>query len=293
MAMPLPSSLSKLRYTSVDRVDWLNRGLFEKHYLMPRKPVVFTRLAEDWPAMAKWTPDFLRSHYGHLVVNVHNSTFSSPGKTYMSSFDKMAFGEYLDRILTKDDDLRMFLYNMPSKIPELKADVKIPMIADGFSSQFMFMFFGCKGSVTPLHYDIDMSHVFHTAIYGTKRFVLFAPGDSRRLYQHPLTVRSYVDVDRPDFDRFPALAHAKGFEVILHPGETLFIPCGYWHHVYYEEGGYAISLRCANERFSEWFKGWFNLLLISPLDRIMNSLFSDRWFRWKEGRAKAIAPSHG
>ncbi len=242
--------------------------------------------------MAKWTPEFLGSQYGHLDINVHNASFASPGKTYMSSFGKMAFGEYLERVLTKDDDLRMFLYNMPSKIPELKADVILPTIADGFSSRFMFMFFGCKGSVTPLHYDIDMSHVFHTAIYGTKRFVLFAPDNSRWLYQHPFTVRSYVDVDHPDFDRYPALEHAKGYEVILRPGETLFIPCGYWHHVFYEEGGYAISLRCANERFPEWFQGWFNLLMISPLDRVMNSLFSDRWFKWKQSRAQAIAATH-
>ena len=204
---------------------------------------------------------------------------------------KMALREYLERVLKDDADLRMFLYNMPSKIPELKSDVLLPEIADGFSSRFMFMFFGCRGSVTPLHYDIDMSHVFHTAIHGVKRFTLFAPDDSRRLYQHPFTVRSYVDVDRPDFECFPALERAQGYEVILQPGETLFIPCGFWHHVYYEEGGYAISLRCSNERFSEWLQGWFNLLLISPVDRVMNGLFADRWFRWKQNRAQASAES--
>jgi hypothetical protein len=239
--------------------------------------------------MAKWTPEFFKANYGRLMVNVYNAKFASPGINYMSSIGKMPFGEYLERVLTDDDDLRMFLYNMPSEIPELKSDVILPSIADGFSSRFMFMFFGCRGSVTPLHYDIDMSHVFHTAIYGAKRFVLFAPDDSKRLYQHPFTVRSYVDVERPDFDRFPALEQTRGYEVNLQPGETLFIPCGYWHHVYYEEGGYAISLRCSNEKFSEWLQGWFNLLLISPVDRVMNTLFADRWFSWKENRAQAIA----
>ncbi len=241
--------------------------------------------------MAKWTPEFFKANYGQLMVNVYNAKFASPGSNYMSSIGKMAFGEYLEKVLTEDDDLRMFLYNMPSEIPELKGDVPLPSIADGFSSRFMFMFFGCRGSVTPLHYDIDMSHVFHTAIHGAKRFVLFAPDDSKRLYQHPFTVRSYVDVDRPDYDRFPALERTRGYEVILQPGETLFIPCGYWHHVYYEEGGYAISLRCSNERLLEWLQGWFNLLMISPVDRVMNSLFADRWFRWKENRARARAES--
>lgn len=288
----MSSSVSSLCYSSVDRINSVDRELFLERYLSPRKPVVFTRLAEEWPAMAKWTPEFFKSNYGHLMVNVYNAKFASPGSGYMSSVGKMAFGEYLERVLTEDDDLRMFLYNMPSEIPELKADIPLPAIADGFSARFMFMFFGCRGSVTPLHYDIDMSHVFHTAIHGSKRFIIFAPGDSRRLYQHPFTVRSYVDVDRPDFRRFPALESATGYEVILRPGETLFIPCGYWHYVYYEEGGYAISLRCSNERFSEWLQGWFNLLLISPIDRIMNGLLADRWFRWKENRAHANAASH-
>ena len=287
----MASSLSRLCVDSIDRIHSLDRDSFQQRYLAPRRPVVLTRLAEDWPARAKWTPEFFRSNYGHLMVKVFDANFASPGRGYMSSMGKMSLSEYLERVLVDDADLRMFLYNMPSEIPALKADVLLPTIADGFSSRFMFMFFGCKGSVTPLHYDIDMSHVFHTAIHGTKRFTLFAPEDSKRLYQHPFTVRSYVDVDRPDYERFPALERTKGYEVILRPGETLFIPCGYWHHVYYEEGGYAISLRCSNERMGEWLQGWFNLLLVSPIDRVMNGLLADRWFRWKAQRAQARAAS--
>ena len=84
---------------------------------------------------------------------------------------------------------------------------------------------------------------------GRKRITLFGPECSPRLYRHPFTVRSYVDPERPDFRRFPGLAGVEGHQVVLEPGETLFIPSGFWHHVVYEEGGYSISLRCRSLGF--------------------------------------------
>jgi hypothetical protein len=34
---------------------------------------------------------------------------------------------------------------------------------------------------------------------------------------------------QPDFGKYPLFAHATPVKVVLAPGETLFIPCGYWH----------------------------------------------------------------
>lgn len=287
--------MPRLTLRPVERMDALDRARFQAQYLRPRRPVVLTKLAADWPALSRWTPAFWKQTYGDLEVPVFDASFAEPGARYMGRVDTMRFGAFVRRVLTEDTDLRMFLYNMPSKIPELKEDVALPTLADGFSKRFMFLFFGCRGSVTPIHYDIDMSHVFHTAIHGRKRITLFAPEESRRLNRHPFTVRSYVDVDAPDFEAFPRLADAQGWQVVLEPGETLFIPSAYWHHVHYEEGGWAISLRCTNERLRERMQGWWNLLAVSPVDRLMNKVAPRGWFRWKERRAlkRALAlPQH-
>ena len=270
----------------VPRIEGLDRDAFFRDFQRPARPVVLTGLARDWPALAKWTPQYLAQRYGAQPVPVYDARFVARGANYMSSVATMTFGDFLRAVLSEERDLRMFLYNIASEIPELRADVPLPDLADGFSRRFVFTFFGCRGSVTPLHYDIDNSHVLHTCLYGRRRIVLFAPDQGANLYRHPFTVRSYVDVERPDYGRYPRLARAQGYDVTLRPGETLFMPSGYWHEVRYLDGGYGLSLRFPSERPGARLRGLVNLALVSPLDRLLNKLAPDAWFAWKARAAQ-------
>lgn len=278
-----------LRLDAIPRVENILRNDFQYLYLQPNRPVIITGLASSWPALRKWAPDFFREKYGHKKVRAYNASFATPGKDYMSNVKEISLADYVHQVLTSSMDLRMFLYNIMREIPQLRDDIIIPSIATGFSKRFMFLFFGCKGSVTPMHYDIDMSHVFHTPIYGKKRVTLFPYEEWKNLYKHPFTTRSYVDVDNPDFEKFPRVKNAHGSQAVLEPGETLFIPSGYWHHIVYEEGGYAVSLRCRHQSLVKMFEGFANLLVLSSIDRIMNKVLSAKWFRWKEKKAHEAA----
>ncbi|MGE0387026.1 MAG: cupin-like domain-containing protein [Gammaproteobacteria bacterium] len=277
--------MSTLTLAEVPRLAQVDRRTFRADYLSPRRPVVLERLAADWPAVHRWTPEYLAARFGERPVRVYDASFAAPGRFYMSSLRSLPFARFLSGILTERRDLRMFLHNIAREMPELVEDIRFPDLADGFSQRFVFTFFGCQGSVTPIHYDIDMGHVFHTALFGRRRVILFPQAESARLYRHPFTVRSYIDAARPDFERFPHLRGARGWSVTLSPGETLFIPSGFWHQVIYEEAGYAISLRCPSERLLPRLQGMLNLLLISPLDRALNLLLDKRWYAWKERAA--------
>ncbi|MCF8059569.1 MAG: cupin-like domain-containing protein [Bacteriovoracaceae bacterium] len=280
---------SPLNLKSIERVTGLNSQSFFENFAEKEKPVVLTDFAQSWPALKNWTPQYFSEKYGDNEVQVYNGNFSKPGKSYMGKAMTMKFSEYLESILTSGKDLRMFLYNIVSKAPELKDDVILPPLMKGFSKRFLFMFFGPKGAVTQIHYDIDMSHVFHTAIVGKKRFVLFPQSESQKLYRHPFTIRSYVNVDDPDLEKFPLLKDAEGYEVILNPGETLFIPSGFWHHVVYEEAGYAISLRCPHHKLHKRVEGIFNLLFMQMVDRLVNKVAPEKWYKWKEKKAFKLA----
>jgi len=260
-----------------------------------RRPLVIADLAADWPALERWTPAELADRYGQRPVRVYDASFGSPGRNYMGSIDTMPFAGFLDEIQSRGRDLRMFLYNLSQQIPELLDDVRLPDVGLRFSRRFVFSFFGCQGSTTPLHYDIDMADVLHTVILGRRRIRLFGPDDSVALYQHPFTVRSYLDLDAPDKDRFPALDRTQGYEVVLEPGQTLYMPAGWWHEFHYLDAGMGVSLRAPSPRWGDRAQGLFSLLVLSPIDRIANRCAPQRWYAWKsrwaDRRAAALLAS--
>jgi Cupin-like domain len=278
--------MNQLNLLPIPRAESLTAKAFRESYLEPNRPVVIKDMATSWPALEKWTPEYFAREYGSLQVKVYDKSFITAGTSYMSSLRKIPFSEYLDLMMTSPLDLRLFAFNIFWQAPELKKDILWPDLTKGFSKNFIFMFFGCKGSVTPLHYDPDLPYLLHTVLYGKKRVVLFADEESENLYKHPFSTRSYVDVDNPDFSKFPRLKYATGYQAILHPGETLFMPSGYWHHMVYEEAGYAVCTRCADLPMAGKLRAYFNMLVCFPIDKTMNKFFAERWFRWKERRAQ-------
>ena len=277
-----------LELKTVDRRTGLSPHLFDREYLQPMKPVVLTDLTADWPARQRWSITYFKKHYGHLRVPVVSNNYSKPGRGYMEPDRVIAFGEYLEIMESGPTDLRIFLWNIFKAAPELRHDFKIPNIMDGFVDELPFMFFGGEGAKVALHYDIDMSHVFLNQIHGRKRVLLFAPDQSRNLYHHPFTVASYVDLNNPDYQRFPALAHVKGYEVVLQPGESLFMPSGYWHYIEYTDGGYSISLRSFGSMPAR-ILGLANIASHYVVDKGMNRLMGPNWRKIKEKIAEKRA----
>ncbi|WP_439107932.1 cupin-like domain-containing protein [Congregibacter sp.] len=266
-------------------------GVALRDAIRNRRPMVIMDLAADWPALKRWTPEDLSSQYGHHEVPVYDLSFANPGDAYMSSKGTMTLAEFLEKTQSQGQDLRMFLYNLSQKIPSLLDDIHFPDVGLKFSRRFVFSFFGCQGSTTPLHYDIDMGDVLHTAIQGRRRIRLFSPQSSRAIYQHPFTVRSYVNLSQPDYGQFPALAYADGYEVILEPGQTLYMPSGWWHEFYYLDAGVGVSLRAPSPLWLDRVKGVNNLLLDTIVDRLANYCAPQRWFAWKTRRAAQLANS--
>ncbi|MEO7653004.1 MAG: cupin-like domain-containing protein [Bryobacteraceae bacterium] len=84
---------------------------------------------------------------------------------------------------------------------------------------------GPKDSQIGLHADILHTHAYLAQLVGRKRCMLFSPADTAAIY------RGKIDPDRPDLEKFPLFRSATAFESVLEPGEVLFIPSGWWHHV--------------------------------------------------------------
>ncbi len=269
-----------LELKPIERRSGLTRETFAAEYLDPLKPVVIADLMKDWPASKKWSIDYFKQNFGHLMVPVVSNNYSKPGRSYMAADRQITFAEYLEIIESGPTDLRIFLWNIFKNAPELRNDFFTPDIMDGFVDELPFMFFGGQGSKVALHYDMDLSHVFLNQLYGRKRVILFAPDQSLLLYHHPFTVASYVDLNNPNYERFPALANAKGYEVTLHPGDSLFIPSKYWHYTEYTDSGYSMSLRSFGS-MPHRLKGLANIARHFVVDRSMNRLLGKGWYNMK------------
>lgn len=87
------------------------------------------------------------------------------------------------------------------------------------------------------HYDLPDN--FAVVAAGRRRFTLFPPEQIHNLYMGPLDPTpagqpvSLVDFHAPDLARFPRFAHAweAGEQAVLEPGDALFIPSMWFHHI--------------------------------------------------------------
>lgn len=78
-------------------------------------------------------------------------------------------------------------------------------------------------------------------VVGKKRVVLFPPSDAPYLYLTGDKSR-VTDIDSPDLDLFPLFPRARRLEVVLQPGEVLFIPALWFHNVTALEFGVAVNV---------------------------------------------------
>ena len=271
----------------IERRTGLTRQEFEEEYLKKSKPVIFTDLADSWPATEKWTFKWLRDNYGHLEVPLYDNDFRNPGKNYLAAKTHMPFGEYLEMIEAGPTELRMFLYNIFQHAPELTKDFSMPTITDGFLKNFPMMFFGGQGAKVDLHYDLDCAAVFITQFQKKKKVILFAPDQGNYLYRHPFTVQSQVMLDKPDLEKHPAFKLAQGYETTLEHGETLFMPSRWWHYMYYTEGGFSLSLRM-HTTYSR-AKGIYNLSRHFVVDKSLNMILGEKWTAIKAKMAQKRA----
>ncbi|XP_068715407.1 HSPB1-associated protein 1 homolog isoform X3 [Montipora foliosa] len=94
---------------------------------------------------------------------------------------------------------------------------------------------GSKEASTPCHLDTYGCNLV-AQIYGRKKWTLFPPSETPNLYPTRIpyeesSVFSQVHMTYPDLSRFPTFASATRYEVILQPGDVLFVPKKWWHYV--------------------------------------------------------------
>ncbi len=269
--------------------DNIEREVFKKEFYDTGRPVVIKKLAHDWPAYQKWNWDYFRELVGHKKVPLYNNVKSDAYTPINKADDYKTFGEYIDMISKGPAGWRIFLFNIFDHAPQLIEDFEWPEhLARGFIKKYPMLFTGGAGSITHMHFDIDLSHIFHTQFAGRKRVLMFPFTEQHKLYRKPWEVLSLADFSNyyvegnVDYEKFPALKLAQGLDFILEPGDTLFMPSGYWHHMEYLDSGFAMSLRAMQPSLAGKLKGAWNLLGMRSIDTLMKKTAPKWWYGRKE-----------
>merc|ERR1712098_522614 len=122
---------------------------------------------------------------------------------------------------------RWFLEDLPIFKPRASFFVVDPRYHRGINCRF-----GQRGIIAAAHYDGGRNFV--SMMRGWKRWILLPPTECLLLYLsergHPEARHTKVDWSVLDYRRYPLMDAARATEVVLRPGDVLYVP-SYWFHV--------------------------------------------------------------
>lgn len=268
-----------MKRVAVERKNCLEPTAFSRHHLRNGGiPVVVTDGMDNWPARSKWTFEHFKAVYGQDLGAAPCSM--SGGAKRITKLS--AYIDFLDA--SKDTPLGAlpglwmdgkgrhmsdapklgasppwyFVWHAFRHHPELYDDIKpTPYFTSDLvleldptlrrlieltsGIEYWEIYLGAANSLTPLHQDYWGTHGYLAQIQGRKRVELFAPSDSEYLYQ------GQVDPEKPNPESHPLFEKATAYECEIGPGEILYIPPGWWHHIRGLEKSITVSHNYFNE----------------------------------------------
>lgn len=276
-----------LNLQDIPRVKTISKDDFITHYFKPQKPVVIEHHIDDWPAYKKWNLDYMKTVAGHVSIPLYDDRPIDYKKKFNEAHAKMNMSDYIDLLKREPTRYRIFLWNALKEIPELQKDIRFPDLGLRLMKDIPMLFFGGRDSYTFMHYDIDLANIFHFHFEGTKQIILFDQNQNDYLYKvpHSLITREDIDFAKPDLEKWPLLAKAKGFKTELNHGEVLYMPEGYWHYMRYITPGFSMSLRGIPRNPKNLSKALYNLFIMRHFDNAMRRLKGQEWIDWKNQQA--------
>jgi Cupin-like domain len=225
---------------------------FREEVFTAGQPVVFKDLAEDWPAVhagrnsPRALADYLRGFDRGKPVAVLEGPPSIRGHFFYRddmrglNFERRpaTISATIERLLTLEqaaDPPALYVESTPTPefLPAFAEANAQPLLPPTVSPRIWI------GNQLIAQTHFDLSYNIACVVGGRRRFTLFPPEQLPNLYVGPLDFNmsgppvSMVSLRNPDFARFPRFAQAMeaSRSAELEPGDALFIPFGWWHHV--------------------------------------------------------------
>lgn len=258
-----------------------------------QQPTILKGVVRDWPLAAagregpEQAIDYILGFYNGAPVAGYTAAPEFEGRYFYDDSatqlnfarERVQLDEYLGRVRAHLDDQHAPSFYVGSTdldiyLPGFRGanDLKLnhPMFAA--HPPLASIWLGNRTTATA-HYD--MSNNIACCVVGRRRFTLFPPEQIGNLYPGPLEptpggqVLSMVDFRAPDLKRYPGFTEALSVAQVaeLEPGDILFYPALWWHHVE------------ALDSFNAMVNYWWNVapaFLDSPQNTLLHAMLSLR-----------------
>jgi len=240
----------------VERRRGLTPEQFRTEYFLTGKPVVLEGAAAEWPAIKKWSPEYLLERCGQDEIDVldgQNWTVNRDGKqdAVSTSESSMHVRDLLNVMKSGGAWYGAFM-ELLDKYADLRADLDLSFVAKYGHTNLRIpwhrniiakMYVGGPNTATSLH-CAGVSNLYLQA-YGLKKWVLVAPKFTPFMYpalSKGLNWQSRVDFRNPDDAATPLYKFVDRYETVLEPGDILWNPPWVWHGVQNVTESIAVSL---------------------------------------------------
>lgn len=226
--------------------------VFQEEILPANRPVVLRGLVRDWPVVqhghvsAQGACEYLMRFYEGRVVPL---LLGDPtARRHLFYQDMMAGLNFERRPATIFDGMRLLLSQLGNVdapaiymeslpvadcLPGFTGEQPMPLLGDAVSPNIWI------GNAVKVQTHFDLMRNLACVVAGKRRFTLFPPEQLPNLYVGPIdftpagTPLSMVRLDAPDLARYPRFPQALAAAQVadLAPGDALYLPYGWWHHV--------------------------------------------------------------
>eukprot|EP00002_Diphylleia_rotans_P007974 TRINITY_DN17633_c0_g1_i1.p1 TRINITY_DN17633_c0_g1~~TRINITY_DN17633_c0_g1_i1.p1 ORF type:complete len:506 (+),score=88.60 TRINITY_DN17633_c0_g1_i1:43-1560(+) len=251
--------------------------------------LTFEGLQHEWTAFSLWNPDYIQRKVQRLpsVYKGMNQTFlyfddSKPladsdlvdwkSPFHVEDLDSREFFRKIEsssqsntsplgeeeaspnmNTNTPDSKYHYYFSGDIDSVPSLSDDIgDTDFLAVTEEGKVINVWMGQSGVTAQAHYD--SFHNFYVQITGEKRFYLVPPGNHLNMYLYPRSHPSYrqsqVDFQSFSSQRWPRLSGIPVYRADLKPGDVLYLPPYWFHHVVAIDNSMSVNVWCDSAEYT-------------------------------------------
>lgn len=248
----MSKSAASSAFAKVETTDHVTPEIFARTILPEGKPVLMRGLVASWPAVAaglagaESAAQYLKAMDNGRQTTVLEANNKVQGRfAYGADMHDFNFNRRSKSISAGIDQILAALEHpnppytyvqstvIPDYLPRFVAENPCPILPPAVQPRIWI------SNATRAQTHNDNDHNIACVVAGRRRFTLFPPEQVANLYIGPMDhtpsgrAISLASLEEPDFERFPRFAEALKTAVVaeLEPGDALYVPKYWWHHV--------------------------------------------------------------